>query len=154
MMPVISYTRPDGGVSFIRPLISRDDPPGFGEADALERATRDVPPNATNVSVHDPGLLPSRRFRNAWRKSKDGVIVHVAMARAIRLGEIRERRNALLAASDVAALKAQDTGSGQPALAAYRNALRDLPVTVQPELDAITDVEALAAYEPAWPTKP
>lgn len=57
-MKVIAYTRPDGGTSVCRPVISVTDPEGFTADDALQRALQnDIPPDATNVRVVDAGTV-------------------------------------------------------------------------------------------------
>lgn len=67
-MQKIVYTRPDGGVSIITPIIMRNDPSGFTEEMALKRALgKDVPKNATNVHVVDADSIPTdRSSRDAW----------------------------------------------------------------------------------------
>jgi hypothetical protein len=45
-------------------------------------------------------------------------------------------------------LRAQERGEDTASLAAHRQALRDLPLTVQWDLDAIRTPEALEAYRP------
>jgi hypothetical protein len=94
-------------------------------------------------------LPGSRAFRAHWRGHPGaGVRVDLPGARAQRMAEIRAQRDAALAATDGPMLRAQERGEDTTALAAHRQALRDLPLTVQWDLDAIRTPESLEAYRP------
>jgi hypothetical protein len=68
-MRKIIFTRPDGGVSIVHPLISVDDPEGFTEDQAIERALLTIPQGALNVTVVDESVIPSDRSnRRAWKQ--------------------------------------------------------------------------------------
>ncbi len=74
-------------------------------------------------------------------------------AREVRMAEIRRERNRRLRATDGHALREMEQDSpGRRAWADYRQALRDLPATV--DLGQAATPENLAAFEPAWPTQP
>jgi len=128
-------------------------------------ASRNVHPAAvTNLSQHDAiGLLipepdkMTRRFRGAWRQSGPTMpFVDMPLARTQRMNEIRAERTPRLEKSDVDLLRAQETADvvTQNNLKTYRQKLRDVPQVGQPNVDAITTPEALAAWEPTWPVSP
>jgi hypothetical protein len=102
-----------------------------------------------------PNVLPSdlpQLFRAAWRNGGTGKIrIDMPLARVQRMAEIRAERNTLLDASDKEKARIDDVGtaSQKTAISAYRQALRDLPATIN--LDAIDTPEALDVFEPAWP---
>jgi len=79
-----------------------------------------------------------------------------ACARTQRMNEVRVVRTLKLAKSDVDFLRAQEKADVvmQDKLKTYRQSLRDLPATEQPNADACTTPEALAAWGPTWPTDP
>jgi hypothetical protein len=79
----------------------------------------------------------------------------MAKARTIRIDQIRPERDKRLVALDVDYMRADEAGDGsvKQRIAATKQALRDLPAAVQPELDAIATPEALEAWEPSWPAK-
>lgn len=113
-------------------------------------------PAATFEDYPDLGNVPLpttvRRFRNSWTKGPTGVVVDLDKARVQRLAEIRDERDKLLVASDGLMLRAQETGRGVVEMQTYRQALRDLPASIN--LSTHASDEALAAYAPAWPTLP
>ena len=106
-----------------------------------------------DIEANTGGLKTPQVFINAWIDDGTRIVHDMAKARAIRTNQVRTERNARLDAEDVELKKAED-GNDQAAAArvrAKRQALRDLPATIQPDLDAITTPEALEAFEPAWP---
>ena len=99
-------------------------------------------------------LVPTTRaYRDRWHVGGAGVVeVDMVAARADKLAEIRnlrdespkwgpidvKRNKALAARNDVLVAEAE----------AEAQILRDLPTTVQPRLDAITDPDALLVFVP------
>jgi len=154
-MKRIVYTRPDGGVSVVCPA------PEFvaqfpTEQEALAAVqVKAVPADAINVKICDVINIPtSRRFRNCWRQvGTTPPVVDLPLAREQRMSEIRTERDKRLAISDGQMARAQDTGTPAEVmvLRGKRQALRDLPVTVETELAMIQLVDGLATYEPTWP---
>ena len=136
-MKHIAYKRPDGGVNIVCPH------PDVPLDDVM---AKDVPPDATDVQVLD--TLPTRLYRDAWTMVGGKVTHDMAKARGLKMAEIRRGRDAVLAATDGAYMRAveQDNTADIAKLKAQRQRLRDLPATVN--LDAITTVEALKAFEP------
>ena len=177
-MKRIAYTAADGTVAVVHPAPQNMRParskivqeqvsefqwtereeiiPGETEEEFLTRImAKDVPADAANVAVIEPEELPYRGgLRDAWRQAGEAAPhVDMTLARAIRTDRVRAERDTRLAAEDIAftrALGANDA-AGQAAVEARRQALRDLPAAIQPDLDAITDPAALDAYQPAWP---
>ena len=144
--------RPDGGISYA-PVIrdQRADETDAEFADAYSRRLIQAFPTGTHKGLVDDVNLPQGRyFRAAWRWKTTKVSVDMPTARSIKVDEIRLVRDARLVATDIEVSKLDGATIPAP-LKDKRKALRDLPATVQPDLDAITTPEALEAYEPAWP---
>jgi len=148
---VIAYTAADGGLAIVRPVAT----PAAGETEAafLSRlAAMVVPPEAREIQVLPASALPDDRlFRAAWRAGPSGgVVIDLACARALRLGQIRAARDRLLARLDGPMLRALEAGN-QPDLArlqARRQALRDLPALAGAALASLGNPADLAAF---WP---
>lgn len=119
---------------------------------------KDIPPGAMDIRVCEQGdLLVSRRFRTCWRRSGMAIpIVDMPLARTQRMNEVRQERQPRLEKSDVDLLRAQEKVDVvmQDKLKTYRQGLRDLPATEQPNVDALTTPELLVAWKPAWPVDP
>ena len=97
------------------------------------------------------GVFNTNARAGAWEMDVDGrPKVNMAKARPIKIDRIRVERNARLAATDSEVSKL-DGAAIPAALKTKRQALRDLPVTIQPDIDAINTPVALEAYEPSWP---
>lgn len=143
-MKRITYTRPDGGLSVIIPVISRGDPPDFTEEDALQRAMKDVPTDAQNVTVMDVSELPQdRTYRNAWEHS-DGKIAHnMAKAAEVHRDILRQQRAPLLSALDVEYQRADERGDAKAKadIARRKQALRD--ITKHPGIETAKTVDDL-----------
>lgn len=99
---------------------------------------------------------PRKLFRESWRWDGARVACDMEKCREIKLEELRMERNNRLKASDVDKQRLDDIGTPQQkaALAAYRQQLRDLPVSVSVDLAKVADALALDRYVPAWPVKP
>ena len=103
----------------------------------------------------DHTALPAghQHFKASRRWDGAAVFVDMVEARKTKTDRIRVERDRRLAQEDIESLKAieEKDAARQAAVAVRKQALRDLPETIQPELDAIADAEALHAYEPTWP---
>jgi hypothetical protein len=100
--------------------------------------------------------LPWRgKLRDAWRlkAAGDGVEMDMPAARVIRTDAVRVERNERLKEADIEYSVADEKGDapGKSAAGVKRQALRDIPATIQPDLEAITDPETLENCAPAWP---
>jgi hypothetical protein len=144
-MKKIAYTRPDGGVSIVVPVISINDPQGFTEDDALARALgKDIPADAADARVIEDSDIPQdRAFRNAWKQTGGKVDVNMPKARDIQREKLRAARAPLLAALDVEFMRALEAGKPTAAIVAEKNRLRD--ITSDPRIEAAQTPEQLKA---------
>lgn len=127
---------------------------GLTENEAIGRIAAKDMPEAVAVSVVDfKGLPSSKMFFDAWEEKAGGVAVNMAKARPIKTDQLRPERDKRLADEDVAYMRADEAGdtAEKARIAARKQALRNLPITIQPELDLIDTPEALAAWQPTWP---
>ena len=152
MTKVIIYSLADGRLCVCHPCISRNDPPNFTADDAVARAlAKDIPEEAMNVGVIDSSELPvDRGFRLAWRQRGEKISVEIAIAREIRLAQLRAERDTRIEATDALIARATEIGdaAGRARLAAYRQALRDMPADVADALTSATIPEQLRAVRP------
>ena len=111
---------------------------------------KDVPMDAVNPRLIEESELPSqeRDFRDAWKDNGARVEVDMPKAREIHLNRIREKRNAKLAELDVEVLKNLSKPSEVARLEQEKQALRDLPETIQSQLDAATTASELLKIQP------
>lgn len=151
-MDVLIMARPDGTMFLRNPI--RPKRKDETDEEYLQNIASDNPDGAGLVSVVDSATLPAKHseFKGARRWKNGAVEIDMPEARKIKMGCIRAERDKRLAATDAAMLKAIETKDpGASTLAAKRQALRDLPATVQPDIDAATDPTSLSAIEPSWP---
>ena len=157
-MNLIACTLPGGRVAIVVPVISLDDPQGFTDQQAFDRAmAKDLPAGALNLRPVAPAELPTRRFRNAWRQNPDGSIREdLPECRLQRLVDLRVDRDRRLGASDAKMLKATEQGTAQEQTdwKAYRQTLRGLTATIQTDLQALATADLIEAYTPASPVEP
>ena len=161
-MKCIILTRPDGSVRVLHPAYNdliTGQRPGENEDAYLSRViARNQEAGQIHVAavfkIVEAATLPTRDYREAW--SFDGTTVKhdMTVARQIKLdAEIRPERNKRLAALDIdwsrAMAQGNTTLAGQ--IETKRQTLRDIPTTVTPSLDAITDPTALKTFTPSWP---
>ena len=130
-MKKIIYTRSDGGISVVTPVINTlGESPGFTEQDALERALAKIPLAAINIQVIDPFVVPSdRTFRNAWKQVGATIEQDMPKARTIAQDRIREARTPRFAHWDALWSKAQEDNdaAAMAMIKANRQKLRDAP---------------------------
>lgn len=84
-----------------------------------------------------------RTFRGAWQFNGAAVEIDMAKARDIHRDNLRVERAPKLAALDVAYMKALETSGDTAAIAAEKQALRD--VTADARIEAAATPEALKA---------
>lgn len=127
---------------------------GLTEAEALDLIReRSIPGSALNTIVIEATELPyfGSFGRAAWHQNGASTpVFDMVRARPIKTEQIRKERDRRLEETDIEVLQ-RDGGPIPAPLVARRQALRDMPATVQTDLDAVTTPEALEAYEPAWP---
>lgn len=144
----IVYTRPDGGVSILIPSPNARLEGETDDALIARIRARDVPDDATHVSVCDASEIPAdRTFRNAWKRSGKSVQVDMPEAREIHMARIREVRNAKLAQMDIAEkLAAQGVKGDLQTIRAKMQALRDIPQTLD-----LTQAKTPEQLKTLWP---
>ena len=171
---VITFVRPDGGVSVVIPAptclqeLQRaiGTPTGPGECPALGLTPRqavewvrdkDVPPPATGVTIQNRTTLPnSRRFRDAWRSQGGVVSVEMTEARKIRQTELEREIDKKIQDSTATGVSAGDAGNAAKDAAhkTYRQSLRALKAGLPASLAAIPDPEGLAQWAPTYSVQP
>jgi hypothetical protein len=148
----IVWEREDGGVSVTHPAPNARKE---GETDEqfLDRIRLKDVPDGKPFHVQRKESLPSRRFRNAWTRTSDGIEIDTPRARGLLVAEVRAERNRRLAETDTDKSRIDEIGTPQEqkAIKDKRQKLRDLPAVVESEIATLT-VEQLEAYQPAWPS--
>lgn len=147
-MRLIVYTKPDGSVVVVRPLINtKGEKPGFTEADAEKRAWDKLPKEAINPCFVDT-LTVDRTFRGAWAFNGKKVEVDMGKAREIHKDRLRALRAPKLAELDAEYMKADESGDEQKKaeIASKKQALRD--VTKDPRIEKASTAEELNAVRP------
>lgn len=146
-MRKIIFTRPDGGLSVVTPVINsypqRED---ITEAEAEQRAWNKLPADAINPQWVTADAIPAdRSFRNAWKDGGGKVDHDMAKCREITRNVLREKRAPLMAALDVEYMRADEAGNAAEKLriAAEKQRLRD--ITKNPAIDAAVKPEDLKA---------
>lgn len=153
------FERPDGGISVDVPVSAVADDP---DALAAHIANLEAVHGWTHRETTTADALPSaqagqsRRFRGCWRWTGSAVAADLPLARAQLMAELRDERNRRLEVSDGKQLRANESGTAQDQADwnTHRQALRDLPVTVQAEVDALTTATDLEAHAVTWPSEP
>lgn len=155
-MKKIIYTRPDGGLSVVHPVINTlpvaED---ITEEQALQRAIDKLPLDELTgeVVAHqivDESAIPTdRTFRNAWVAAAGAVTHDMAKAREIQKNTLRALRAPKLEALDVAYMRALEVGNtaAAAAIVVRKQALRD--VTADPAIASARTPAELAAVVPA-----
>ena len=146
-MKKIIYTRHDGGLSVVHPVINTvPERENITEEQALERALKKLPADAINPQVVDE-IPTDRTFRNAWKAGVGAVEHDMAKCREIHKDRLRVLRAPKLAAADVEFMKALEAGQPTSQIVAYKQALRD--VTADPAIEAAKSPEELKAVLPS-----
>lgn len=111
---------------------------------------------ATVVKIDRLPVLPSKRFRNAWKLVGGKIAVDLVLAREQIIQEIKRDVLLRVSASTESMLEASEQLSvlEQGKWKQYRKRLRDLPETVREDLAKLQTAEALLAYQCTWPTAP
>lgn len=120
MTQVIIYRNENGGVSVTTPT------PEFLENNTIEDVlSKDCPEGAIIV---DSDSLPIEHsdFFNAWELTGTVVTVSLAKAKTITKDRLRNERQPLLQAQDVAFQRALETGADTSAIVAEKQRLRDI----------------------------
>lgn len=149
-MKRIVFKRPDGGLSIIVPAIntypSREK---LTEDEALERAKKDIPSDASDIIIVDESEIPQdRSYRNAWTHDGRSVVHDMPKARELHREKMRTARKAILESLDIEYLAADEAGNvdEKKKIAAKKKALRD--VTKIRDIDDCHDIDGL---KKVWP---
>ena len=115
-MQVIIYTNEQGSVSVCYPT---------GELDIEAVKAKDTPPQSIIV---DADSLPNADadFFGAWELAGEAVTVNLDKAKALTKQRLRDERQPLLAALDVAFQRALETGANTTRIVEEKNRLRDI----------------------------
>ena len=115
-MNVIIFTNDNGGVSVCVPT---------GELDIEAVKAKDTPSHSIIVDASD---LPEadNDFFDAWELTDGVVSVNLDKAKAITKNRLRAEREPLLAAQDVAYMRAMEAGQDTTAIVAEKQRLRDI----------------------------
>ena len=148
-MRKIIYTRPDGGLSVVHPVINtypkREE---ITEEEAEQRSWDRLPKDAINPRFVGESEIPTdRAFRNAW-EDNGGVKVNMPKAREIHKIGLRELRAPKLAALDIEYQRADERGdsAAKVSISRKKQALRD--VTTDQRISAAATIDELKAAIP------
>lgn len=149
-MRKIIFTRPDGGLSVVHPVINTlGEIDGFTEEEAEARAWAKLPKDAINPRFVEAADIPTdRTFRNAWEDTGAKIQPNMPKARSIHRDRIRELRKPKLEALDAAYLRADEIGdiALKASISLKKQALRDAPQYTA--IDAATTPEELKVAVP------
>jgi len=111
--------------------------------------TNIVDKDGKTIAAADATVPSDRHFRGAWSLSGSTITEDLTAAKVIFKDKIREVRTPLLAAQDVAYMKAleDDDSDAQTAAKNAKKALRDAPAA-----SAITNAGNITALKAAWDT--
>ena len=148
-MKKIIFSRPDGGISVVTPVLNtHGEPKGFTEADAEKRAWDKLPAIAIDPRFVSSAEVPmDRTFRDAWEDTGQ-IGVNMPKAREIHKERLRQIRVPLLAALEVEYQRADEQGDAvlKAVIATKKQALRD--VTNHPAIASAKTPDELKAVIP------
>jgi len=109
--------------------------------------TNIVDKDGNSIAAADATVPSDRLFRNAWTLSGSTITEDLTTAKTLFKEKVREARTPLLAAQDVAYMKAleEDDSDAQTAAKNAKKALRDAPAA-----SAITNAANIGALKSAW----
>ena len=125
--------------------------------DEIKKWHPDDQAKVTSVREISESDIPVNRtvaLRDAWEDDGSKINVNLTKARAGKTNEIRPERNKRLSDLDVSfmrAVEAGDTGQ-QSSIATLKQKLRDLPATIQSDLNALDTPDKLEKFQPEWPS--
>ena len=111
--------------------------------------TNIVDKDGNSIAAADATVPSDRLFRNAWTLSGSTITEDLTTAKTLFKEKVREARTPLLAAQDVAYMKAleEDDSDAQTAAKNVKTALRNAPAA-----SAITNAANITALKNAWDT--
>ena len=152
-MSRIIYTKSDGTVSIMQPILTEINPNTGKPFTILEIAEKDVPVGISTYSIVEDSVIPTdRSFRDSWVGNGVGVstatiVEDLTKAKEIHKTNIRNARTPKLAELDIEFTKALETGASTTDIVAKKQALRDAPA--DSGIAAASDEAALKAQ---WKT--
>lgn len=90
--------------------------------------------------------LPSRSFRKSWRDNSGVIETDMTLARVEKMDQIRAKRDELLKKTDEVYVALLSQGADMTDISALKDALRDVPQSV--DLSVHADEAALEAADP------
>ena len=135
-------------------------PDGMTEADYIDKqvakwseSAGDLGTAASVRSSPTRPVLPSRYFRDAWKDNGATVEIDLPKARNIKAARVLAERDVRLTAINEEGVDADARGNApdKAQVALKRQNLQDIETGLTAQLDAITDVNELEAFQPAWP---
>lgn len=153
----VAITRSDGGVSimfFVTKQQRHGADPGWTREASVPEIAYEIEKSrldAVSFRIIPAEHVPAdRTFRNAWQDPGKGqpLAVHMGKARDIHRDRLRQMRAPLLAALDVAFMRAHETDdmAAKKKIAAQKQALRD--ITAHPDIEKAKTPEELKAVLP------
>ena len=111
--------------------------------------TNIVDKDGNSIAASDATVPSDRHFRNAWSLSGSTITEDLTASKLIFKDKIREVRTPLLAAQDIAYMKAleADSSDDQTTAKNAKTALRNAPAA-----SAITNAGNITALKAAWNT--
>ena len=146
-MSRIIYTKSDGTVSILQPILTEINP-NTGKPFTIEEiAAKDVPSGTSYKIVNDSVIPTDRTFRDAWEQDNETIKTDIAKAKEIHKTNIREARTPKLTELDIEFQKALETSASTTDIVTKKQALRDAPANAA--IDAAKTTEELKA---SWET--
>ena len=148
------------GETKVRVVVPAPDSQSNGETedDFLTRVqSRSVPDGATNIQIIEDSDVPTdRTFRDAWKATEKVIDVDMPKARVIKTELLRQERNEKFKPFDAAFRLADEKGDAdaRKAIGDKRQALRDMPATIQDDLNKLDTPDKLKAFNPSWQDNP
>ena len=148
--------RKDGGLC-ISPIV-REQRLDESDAEFLHTCTKRITEEPLSpgfggevIGIFDDSIvIQDRYFRNAWTwETPDPVIdINMTEARKIHMAVIREKRNKKLQELDGETMKAITNPQRLAEIESQKQALRDIPETIKPQLDAAITADELLKIQP------
>jgi len=148
-MKVRLLYKSDGSVAIIHPVL-KSKKINETQTEWLERIFIKANPDNLPFKDIEHTNLPSRRFRNQWVPSVNGVIPDLVKSRKQVLIELQTVRNLELIVTDGKMAKENEIGNAasQNDIKNYRQNLRDIPALTTIKLNSISDVNILELKYP------
>jgi len=136
----VIFDNGEGGVSILVPSPNC-------ELSLEQIIDKDIPAGRSKDTLEASELPTDRTYRNAWTKGDRQVGINVEKAKALHKDKIRAVRDPLLAAEDVAYMRADEAGnnSEKQAVRVRKQALRDVTNIVDTATITATDVNGVTA---------